>query len=76
VKGARRPSPQQALDLGHTPVQILSWLVGRWRMEVTFEEARAHLGVETRRQWSDLAIVVKVPRSLLERLTDVVCYAA
>jgi hypothetical protein len=112
-------------------------------MEVTFEEARAHLGVETQRQWSDGAIarttpvllglfslvallanhliqshtlpvrtaawdtkelptfadalalvrrclwsdghfstssqnreVVKVPRSLLERLTDAVCYAA
>ena len=112
-------------------------------MEVTFEEARAHLGMETQRQWSDVAIarttpvllglfslvalmandliksctmpvrtaawytkelptfadalalvrrclwghghfstssqsrdVVKVPRSLLERLTDAVCYAA
>jgi hypothetical protein len=112
-------------------------------MEVTFEEARAHLGVETQRQWSDLAIarstpvlfglfslvtlcanallkdetkvvrtaawyakaqptfsdalawvrrclwrschfqmsyleadIVKIPRSLLERLTDAVCYAA
>jgi hypothetical protein len=112
-------------------------------MEVTFEEARAHLGIETQRQWSDLAIarttpalfglfsmvtlmadqliktevkpvrtaawyekqtptfadaiaivrrclwsschfstsgknsdVVKIPRSLLERLTDAVCYAA
>ena len=25
-------------------------------MEVTFEEARAHLGIETQRQWSDWAI--------------------
>ncbi len=25
-------------------------------MEVTFEEERAHLGMETQRQWSDLAI--------------------
>src|SRR6266850_8299230 len=25
-------------------------------MEVTFEEARAHLGIETQRQWNDLAI--------------------
>lgn len=29
----------------------------RWGIEVTFEEARAHLGLETQRQWSDLAIV-------------------
>ena len=28
----------------------------RWASEVTFEEARRHLGVETQRQWSDLAI--------------------
>jgi hypothetical protein len=130
-------------NLAHTPLQILNWFVRRWRMEVTFEEARAHLGIETQRQWNDLAIarttpvlfglfsmvalmanqliktevkpvrtaawyekqtptfadaiaivrrwlwsschfltssnhsdVVKVPRSLLERLTDAVCYAA
>jgi hypothetical protein len=142
--------PQGAYDaqaflsthVDHTPVQILTWFVRRWRMEVTFEEARAHLGMETQRQWSDVAIarttpvllglfslvallanhltqsptlpvrtaawytkelptfadalalvrrclwsdcyfstssqnreVVKVPRSLLERLTDAVCYA-
>src|SRR6185503_16326477 len=127
----------------HTPQQILSWFVRRWTMEVTFEEARAHLGVETQRQWNDLAIgrttpalfglysivtltaqalmeretkvvrsaawyaktqptfsdaiawvrrtlwshryfstsaqntdVIKIPRSLFERLTDAVCYAA
>lgn len=127
----------------HTPEQILSWFVRRWRMEVTFQEARSHLGLETQRQWNDLAIarttplllglfslvtlladslhpnatkvtrtaawyskpqptfsdalalarrclwssthfqtsqlkteMVKVPRALLERLTDAVCYAA
>ena len=27
-----------------------------WNVEVTFEEVRAHLGMETQRQWSDLAI--------------------
>ena len=30
-------------------------------MEVTFEESRAHLGVETQRQWNDLAIVRSAP---------------
>jgi DDE superfamily endonuclease len=129
--------------LTHTPSQILEWFVRRWAMEVTLEEARAHLGIETQRQWNDLAIgrttptlfglyslvtlmahallqaearavrtaawyakvrptfsdalavvrrglwshshfstssakpeVVEIPRSLLERLTDAVCYAA
>lgn len=130
-------------DTTYRPAQILNWFVRRWRMEVTFEEARAHLGIETQRQWADLAIarstpllfglfslitlmadrlikgkmmpirtaawyakerptfadaiamvrrcmwgnchfstsvtnrdVLKVPRALLERLTDAVCYAA
>jgi ABC-type uncharacterized transport system permease subunit len=30
-------------------------------MEVTFEEARRHLGIETQRQWSDLAILRTTP---------------
>jgi hypothetical protein len=137
--------PQAFLStyVDHRPLQILTWFVQRWRMEVTCEEARAHLGIETQRQWSNLAIarttpvllglfsivtlladrlstrqtmpvrlaawytkelptfadaialarrclwsgchfstssqkceVVKVPHSVLERLTDAVCYAA
>ncbi|BCL81732.1 hypothetical protein ccbrp13_41970 [Ktedonobacteria bacterium brp13] len=30
-------------------------------MESTFEEARAHIGIETQRQWSDLAIERTTP---------------
>jgi len=138
-----KPQAFLSTNLAHTPWQILTWFVRRWRMEVTFEEARTHLGIETQRQWSDLAIarstpvllglfslvtllanslrtgatkpvrqaawyakehptfsdalawvrrclwsschfqtshlesdVVKIPRSLFERLTDTVCYAA
>src|SRR5215813_2788256 len=141
--GEFEPQALLSTNLGHTSLQLLSWFVRRWRMEVSFEEARAHLGIETQRQWSDLAIarttpalfglfslvtlmadrlikgevklvrtaawyakgqptfsdaiaivrrclwcsyhfstssrkrdVLKVPRSLLERLTDAVCYAA
>jgi len=43
---------------------ILEWFVLRWQMEVTFHEVRAHLGVETQRQWSDLAIVRTTPALL------------
>ena len=142
-QGQDEPQAFLSTCVDHTPAQILSWFVRRWRMEVTFEETRAHLGMETQRQWSDLAIarttpvlvglfsvvalmadrlikrqviavrtaawytkelptfadalamtrrclwrychfstssqsrdVVKVPRALLERLTDAVCYAA
>jgi DDE superfamily endonuclease len=137
------PQALLSTQVDHTPLQILTWFVRRWRMEVTFEETRAHLGMETQRQWSDMAIarttpvvlglfsivtlladrlskrqalpvrtaawytkelptfadamalvrrclwsgchfstlrqkseVVKIPRSVLERLTDAVCYAA
>ncbi len=44
-----------------TPAFILECFVQRWQVEVTFEEARAHLGVETQRQWSDKAIARTTP---------------
>jgi DDE superfamily endonuclease len=48
-------------DLQATPVQILEWVVMRWSVEVTFEEARAYLGLETPRQWSERAIARTTP---------------
>ena len=50
-----------ATDLKANPGDILSWFVSRWQLEVTFEEVRAHLGVETQRQWSDKAILRTTP---------------
>lgn len=47
--------------LSATPQQVLQWFVRRWQMEVTFEEARAHLGMETQRQWSAKAIARTTP---------------
>ena len=38
-------------------------LVRLWR-KVTFQEARTHLGMETQRQWSDLAIARTTPALL------------
>ena len=43
-------------DLEARPELILLWFVRRWQLEVTCEAARRHLGVETQRQWSELAI--------------------
>jgi hypothetical protein len=51
-------------DLAVASDQILAWFVLRWQMEVTFEEARRHLGVETQRQWSDRAIQRTTPALL------------
>src|SRR5262245_43265113 len=48
-------------DLQAPPAQIRCWVVRRWSVEVTFEEARAHLGIETQRQWSDLAVLRTTP---------------
>ena len=41
--------------------QIVEYFVLRWQLEVTFHEARTHLGVETQRQWSDKAIARTTP---------------
>ena len=58
-----RFDPQALLctDPARTPSQIISWFVQRWPVEVTFREARDHLGVETQRQWSDRAIARTTP---------------
>jgi hypothetical protein len=48
-------------QLDQQPRQILQWFLWRWQVEVTFQEVRAHLGVETQRQWSDLAIQRTTP---------------
>jgi hypothetical protein len=43
------------------PAQIVQWFVLRWQLETTYAEVRAKLGVETQRQWSDLAIARTTP---------------
>ena len=43
------------------PIEIVQYFVQRWQVEVTFEEARRHLGVETQRQWSARAIARTTP---------------
>jgi hypothetical protein len=42
-------------------LSVVEAFVMRWTIEVTFEESRAHLGIETQRQWSDLAIERTTP---------------
>jgi len=44
-----------------TAAQMVEWFVLRWQVEVTFHEVRAHLGVETQRQWSEPAIARTTP---------------
>ena len=51
-------------DQAAAPEQIVAWFVQRWQLEVTFEEARRHLGGETQRQWSEPAIHRTTPALL------------
>jgi hypothetical protein len=44
-----------------TPEHILGFYVSRWNIEVTFEEIRAYLGLETQRHWSVRAIERTTP---------------
>ena len=41
--------------------QMIEYFVRRWSIETTFALVRAHLGVETQRQWSDKAIARTTP---------------
>ncbi len=63
-KGKFKSQALICTDLDASPEQIIAWFVQRWQLETTFEEVRAHLGVETQRQWSDLAIERQTPALL------------
>ncbi|PHN02068.1 IS701 family transposase [Flavilitoribacter nigricans] len=55
------PAALLSTNLDLDSAQIIDFFIRRWTVEVTFEEVRAHLGVETQRQWSDLAIARSTP---------------
>ncbi len=61
-------------ELNTSAEDAVRFFVRRWQVEVTFAEVRRHLGVETQRQWSDLAIERSTP--LLMGLFSVVCLMA
>ena len=53
--------PLMSTDVQMCPEKIIGLYIQRWNLEVTFEEVREHLGVETQRQWSDKAIARTTP---------------
>jgi hypothetical protein len=55
-QGEFDPQALLCTDMMADPVQVLEWFVLRWRLEVTWQEARTHLGLETQPQWSAKAI--------------------
>jgi hypothetical protein len=63
-EGRIKPQALLCLDLDADPERIVRWFAMRWQLEVTFQESRRHLGFETQRQWSELAIRRTTPALL------------
>jgi hypothetical protein len=59
--GKKEPKAFFCTDQQCGGLAIMLTFMMRWSMESTFEEARAHIGIETQRQWSDLAIERATP---------------
>lgn len=70
-EGELDPLPLMSTDLTISPEKIIALYIQRWNLEVTFEEVREHMGVETQRQWSDKAIARTTP--ILMGLYTIVC---
>jgi hypothetical protein len=70
-EGELDPLPLMCTDLDIFPEKIIALYIQRWNLEVTFEEVREHLGVETQRQWSEKAIARTTP--ILMGLYTMVC---
>ncbi len=69
--GEMDPLPLMSTDVTLTAIKIIELYVDRWGLEVTFQEAREHLGIETQKQWSDKAIARTTP--ILMSLYTIVC---
>ena len=72
--GKLDPLPLMSTDPLMTPERMIELFIDRWGLEVTFEETREHLGVETQRQRSGRAIARSTP--VLMGLYSCVCLMA
>lgn len=59
--GKRSPFALFCTDPTLPMLPLIAWYVSRWNIEVTFEEVRTHLGLETQRQWRTHAIARTTP---------------
>lgn len=60
-EGKRGTRALLCTDQSLCAAKIVEYFVSRWGVEVTFEEMRAHLGMETQRQWSKPSIARSTP---------------
>lgn len=70
-EGKLDPLPLMCTDVDLSAIRIIELYIDRWGLEVTFEEVREFLGVETQRQWSEKAITRTTP--ILMTLYSMVC---
>lgn len=72
--GKKDPVPLFSTNACLSAERIIELFVERWSIEVTFEETRALMGIETQRQWSDGAIARTTPA--LMGIFSLVCLMA
>lgn len=61
LTGTHRDEYFFTTDVGLPPVAVVSDYTGRWNIETTFEELRAHLGLETTRGWCRPTVLRAAP---------------
>jgi hypothetical protein len=61
LTGTHRDEYFFSTDATLPPQDIVSWYTARWSIEVTFQEARAHLGLSTPRNWSRASVLRTAP---------------
>jgi hypothetical protein len=61
IQGTHRDEYFYSTDPTLEPAQIISWFTARWPIETTFQEARAHLGLETPRQRTEPSVLRTTP---------------
>jgi len=64
VQGTHRDEYFYCTDPALQQDQIVSLFTGRWSIEVTFQEVRAHLGFTTPRNWSAKSVLRTAPSLL------------
>src|SRR5262249_52312324 len=61
IQGTHRDEYFYSTDPTMPPQQIVNLYTGRWSIEVTFQEVRAHLGFATPRNWSARSVLRTAP---------------
>jgi hypothetical protein len=56
LTGTHRDEYFFSTDVTLSPAAVIGYYTGRWNIETTFQEARAHLGLETTRGWCEQTV--------------------